>query len=227
MTTALDRIVVKWNTVHSVLMLLVFVVSFYLETFVYAAIAFIISISGLLFLSKIHLARFPGYANALTWIRALIIALITLNPQSDVWLFYIFLALLLSDLLDGYLARKFGEESIVGSYLDMESDAFVVFAMTFLLYFLGKAPFIMLLPAIMRYLYGTIIWVLRINEVAEPKRPEASMMAGIYFGVLVASFILPYDFRILPQLVVLAIIVYSFGRSFVYQWSTHRLKNSR
>ena len=213
-----EKKIIQWNVAHSWIMLAAFIYSFVAHNFGLAACTFTGSLLAVLFTCKKDLVRFPGYANTITITRAILVGVVTVLPLEPLMHFYLFLILILSDLLDGFFARKFEESSTLGTYLDMESDAFIVFAMSYVLYFEDKLFVFLLLPAVLRYLYGVIIFLLRVHEVAEPKRKFASNFAGIYFGVLVASFMLPFAFRILPQIIVGLLICYSFGRSFVFQW---------
>ena len=215
-----EKKIIQWNVAHSFMMLPAFIYSFEAHNFVLAACAFTGSLLAVLFSCRKDLVRFPGYANTITITRAILVGVVTVLPLEPLTHFYLFLILILSDLLDGFFARKFEESSTLGTYLDMESDAYIVFAMSYVLYFEDKLFVFLLFPAGLRYLYGVIISLLRINEVAEPKRKFASNFAGIYFGVLVASFMLPYAFRILPQVFTGLLICFSFGRSFIYQWKS-------
>lgn len=220
----MDRLVIKWNVFHSILMLLAFLLVFWSKEFLTASLVFSLSLVTILLLCKKQLIRFPGYANSLTIFRAWCMAFFCLCDLDNTTFFFVFLAILLTDSLDGYLARKMQESSVLGTYLDMETDAFIVFAMTFLLIQRELAPWLMVIPAGLRYFYGSLIFILGINEVPEPKRKEASLIAGFYFGVLVASFIVPYALRIVPQILIALLIVYSFGRSFLFQWRAHAEK---
>jgi phosphatidylglycerophosphate synthase len=123
---------------------------------------------------------------------------------------------LLLDLLDGYLARQYKQSSPVGTYLDMECDAFFVWAVSFDLYEKGSLPLALLVPAAMRYIYVLIIHSLGLGHILEPKRKYASYIAGIYFTVLVASYILKVELMVYAQYLVGLAILASFGRSFLF-----------
>ena len=71
--------------------------------------------------------------NILTWLRILavpvfVILLIDPTPQSNLWATVIFIVASVTDWLDGYLARIYKAESILGTLLDPLADKILVTA---------------------------------------------------------------------------------------------------
>ena len=86
--------------------------------------------------------------NKLTILRILLIPFIVVSlvyytPQNDIlrWVaFSLFLVAILTDAIDGYIARKRGERTELGSFLDPLADKFLIDS-TFLCLTIGKFPF--------------------------------------------------------------------------------------
>ncbi|MDA0323181.1 MAG: CDP-diacylglycerol--glycerol-3-phosphate 3-phosphatidyltransferase [Verrucomicrobia bacterium] len=84
--------------------------------------------------------------NNLTLARLLLtpaIAILAYSPRAAHQLaaLIVFLAAMLTDVLDGYIARKFNQRSLLGLYLDTVTDKIIVLAMFFVLADLGRLPF--------------------------------------------------------------------------------------
>lgn len=106
-----------------------------------------------------------GYANLVTSLRAGFVSLVGAtvllsegfgDAQSEtlVWAFCgaVLFALAL-DGVDGYLARKFRQQSELGARFDMEVDALLIMILAIAAYALGKAGLWVLAIGGMRYLY--------------------------------------------------------------------------
>lgn len=75
-----------------------------------------------------------GYANTLSYFRmAGSLALIALPPIQEWIVVAAALVLLLSDGLDGWIARRLGESSKAGALIDQEADALLMLTLCFLL----------------------------------------------------------------------------------------------
>jgi len=81
-------------------------------------------------------------ANAVTFGRIALIPLfvIALLDKRPIWAAGLFLFLALSDMLDGFLARKFKQTSTLGAYLDPLADKILVICALLGLIQLGQAP---------------------------------------------------------------------------------------
>ncbi len=80
------------------------------------------------------------YANLLTAIRFVLgIIMIIFAYQNKVWLFLgYYLLALITDIFDGFVARKFKEVSNFGQKFDILADNFIVLCQVISLYFLSK-----------------------------------------------------------------------------------------
>ena len=101
--------------------------------------------------------------NLLTFARVLAVpvslALICFVPECSMALFWIFIAASLTDLLDGYLARKWNAVSALGTFLDPVADKLLVALM--LIYLLTRFGTMLLLPVIVILLREIYISALR------------------------------------------------------------------
>ncbi len=94
---------------------------------------------------KLELNKIYTKSNVISFVRLLLVAptiyLMTNIPEHDEYrcfvLFMFFLAYL-SDILDGYLARKFNEISELGKIIDPLADKVFVIAIVIQLFFMGE-----------------------------------------------------------------------------------------
>jgi len=116
-------------------------------------------------LQPLALARRFGLANGVTAARAVAsllllglsaeaaIGKLTLDPAMRWTAVAVAVAALLSDGLDGWLARRHGLASAFGARFDMESDALLVLALALLVLAAGQAGAFVLLSGALRYLF--------------------------------------------------------------------------
>jgi len=130
-------------------------------------------------------------ANFLSGLRLILIGIGILS-----WSYistYEFLALMsltvLLDLADGFIARKYNEETDVGQHFDMEVDAFYVMSMCLYYFLIDKLPWWILMPGLFRYSYGLVLVLFPKNNFVERKQRLASIIAGIFFIVLLACIV--------------------------------------
>lgn len=64
------------------------------------------------------------------------------TPKANFWAAMLYIATALTDLIDGYLARKWGQISILGKFLDPLADKLLVMATLIFLAYLGRLPFL-------------------------------------------------------------------------------------
>ena len=126
------------------------------------------------------------------------------------------LLILASDGLDGYLARRFNTVSEFGAYLDMETDAFYVLTMSYLIYSLDLLGIWVLTLGLIRYVYYLLIRFLKPPEQKERRSFIAQFIAVFMMGSLISCFVLPPDSY--QPIVILAsvLLAYSFGRDFLF-----------
>jgi CDP-diacylglycerol--glycerol-3-phosphate 3-phosphatidyltransferase len=91
-------------------------------------------------------SQFAHIPNILTGYRfiAAPLLLFCLYPGADVWIsltgFFLYLSAALTDLADGYIARKYQAESVLGKLMDPLADKVLVAAALVMLIPLGRMP---------------------------------------------------------------------------------------
>ena len=93
-------------------------------------------------------------ANSLSLFRLIIAPVTAWNIISDWWLVasFLFILAILSDLLDGPIARKKGQESSTGRLLDHSCDAFLVAVLLFVLTKTHEIPLLLPILVIVSFL---------------------------------------------------------------------------
>ncbi len=129
-----------------------------------------------------------GYANLITTFRLLLVLVaLVFHPYFDaIILGLVFLANILLDGVDGYIARKTGQSSMVGEVLDMETDAYFVFTISWLHVVEHQLSVWLLLPGSLRYIYALL--VIRPGKEILPKRVRASIAVFFFFALLIPFF---------------------------------------
>ncbi|MCB0704666.1 MAG: CDP-alcohol phosphatidyltransferase family protein [Saprospiraceae bacterium] len=156
-------------------------------------------------------------ANLVTGIRLAGVCSLFLPGLSQEMLFGIGLVIVLLDGLDGFLARKMGQESEFGAYLDAETDALLVAALSFLLVLQGMFGWWILIPGFLRYLYFIPVYFCKDPNVGEFRFGLAKYIAVFFMGSLLATLILPYSIT-LPVLIAASLaLFYSFGRGLQHE----------
>ncbi len=153
-----------------------------------------------------------GLPNLITIFRLLLTSCLFgfhffLSPKE---LFIGFLIAICLDGVDGLIARKFNQASEVGGNLDMETDAFLVLAISWIHYNDGVVGWWILIPGGLRYLYVILFsWSKQEHELL-PKKARASI-AVIFFISLILIFIVPQGFAILVLQLSSLLIFISFA----------------
>jgi phosphatidylglycerophosphate synthase len=102
-----------------------------------------------------------GPANGVTALRLLLLLVLALPPSTLPALLALVIvsAVLLLDVLDGWLARAKGDASAFGAHFDMETDALLVLVLTLRLWLgEGFGPWV-LFSGLLRYLYVLWLWL--------------------------------------------------------------------
>jgi phosphatidylglycerophosphate synthase len=166
-----------------------------------------------------------GGANLLTALRlAAIVGLSVLPAGTDPWIFGLGLAILLTDGLDGWLARRYGWASEFGEFFDKETDTlFVVLLCSMATLHGDVSPWIVAVGAL-RYPF---VLTLFLAQPTVSKEPRSDASRYIYVGFVLAllgTFVLdPMIARPLLWTAVMALL-WSFGRSFA--WALRRWRGS-
>lgn len=129
------------------------------------------------------------------------------------------LIILIFDGLDGYLARKRGESSVFGEYLDKETDALYVLILSFLLVQSNLLGAWILGIGLMRYVYVLLLIWFKPADQPESRSKMGQVIAVILMAGLIGAFWLPEPWHQVPLIGGALLVSYSFGRSF---WSLRR-----
>ncbi|MDX2286423.1 MAG: CDP-alcohol phosphatidyltransferase family protein [Bacteroidia bacterium] len=161
-----------------------------------------------------HLGSAANLVTAFRWLAVALLAALfpALTPwQTGLWAWGIFLA----DGLDGWLARRLGQASLAGEYLDKETDALFVLTMGLLLYLSSRAGGWVLIPGALRYLYVLALIRWKPDTRKEPRFRFGRYAAGLLMAALSTVWLLP-DAWALPLLAPAVLLtVASFGVSIV------------
>ena len=109
--------------------------------------------------------------------------------------FILMLVSLLSDGLDGYLARKLNQESRLGKFLDPLCDKIFLAAVLITLLYLGAVPLWAVILIVLRdflILLGSFI-LLRSKAVVEPSNTFGKI-TGFLFGAMILAFTIGWNF---------------------------------
>ncbi len=222
----LESSIKKWNKQHSILMLVASVLSYAQNSLLIVAVFGLGSFAYYIYENKLFLSTqtpFAGYANIITALRLLIlVSTFCWIPNIPIPILVgLLVIVLLLDLLDGYLARKFKQDSKFGQYFDMEVDALFVLGMCFYFFQNRNIDAWILIPGIMRYVYKVITMIFPKKDYEETKKSYATTIAGMYFIVLIVSLILPNIFLFYLLAIGSGLIVLSFFISF-YEYFTYQ-----
>ncbi len=146
-----------------------------------------------------------GPGNQLTILRGFFLALLfgfLISPWPQGWLAWIpgllYTSAALADLFDGYLARKFNQETLLGEKLDLSLDGLGVLIASILLVQYGQVPAWYLLVGLARYLFLAGVWLRRrmgkpVYELTanSTRRPFAGAQMGFVAVILYPLFSTP------------------------------------
>ncbi len=138
-----------------------------------------------------------GAANAVTAFRGgcllvAIVAGLALPGPTGRWIAAgIAAAALLLDGLDGFLARRLGQASAFGARFDMETDAFAMLALAFLVYALGQAGPWVLLSGLLRYIFIVGGWVFPRLAAPLPPKKRRQTVCVVQMAALILALAPP------------------------------------
>ncbi len=165
----------------------------------------------------------PGWANLLTSFR-LIILLASIFLSSVIGhktMAFVLILFLILDGFDGYLARKYKQETDFGKYLDMETDALFVCLMSLFLYFEQYFSWWIIIIGLLRYL-NVMAEFLFVNKNALDPRLKVAVYIAVYLFIALLTPIF-FDRLIHFPIVLSASILVS--ASFIYTF-IFKIKNS-
>ncbi|MCW2792907.1 MAG: CDP-alcohol phosphatidyltransferase [Nocardioides sp.] len=173
----------------------------------------------------VHLGRRLGPADRVTLTRSVlagVVAVLTVvsfaRPVPVPALVSIAAVALVLDAVDGWVARRTGTVSPFGARFDMETDAFLILALS--TYVARSAGWWVLLIGLARYALLVATWVLPWLREPSPPRYWAKVVAAVQGVVLVvaASGVLPQRVTLAALLLALVLLAESFGRQVWWLW---------
>lgn len=169
--------------------------------------------------------------NALTILRFCLIPLIVVLIEERAFLsaFLVFGVAGLTDAVDGFIARRFNQQSELGTYLDPLADKLLITASFVALFAAQALPYWLVVLVIFRdvMIVGAvaIAWLLRNPIPIEPllisKCNTAAQIGAVAFTLAAGSFLhAPAQAQQIAHLIVAALTVVSVGAYFV-KWFRH------
>jgi phosphatidylglycerophosphate synthase len=158
-----------------------------------------------------------GRANLVTAARLALLLALPLLPAdgSPLWPIVGGLVVLVTDGLDGWLARRYGLTSEFGEFFDKETDALFLLVICLMTASRGHLPDAVIALGLLRYLFVVALFVIQPNTGKEYRSSWARVIYVIAVLALLAAF-LPYPALTLPLVAAAAAaLFYSFGR---YAW---------
>lgn len=162
-----------------------------------------------------QLRPFGGYANWVTLARwgLLLYAAYSYAQWPNFIVFLLFLTVIISDGIDGYLARRYQQSTDVGALLDVETDALMSALLAGIHYQEGTVGWWILLAGGMRYGYVWILYLMGWEKHRGTDNPNARWIGATFISVLMSPFVVP-DWLSVPALMISSLLVtYSFGYS--------------
>ncbi len=201
-------------------MLVIVVLSLFAERIELLSLGAIISFSSLIHRGSknfMELKPLGGYANWITGFRLILIVIgsFLFSVVSNHVILGIMSLVVLLDRADGYLARKYGQTSFIGHNLDVEVDSFFVLLMCYYYFHFEGVGWWIIIPGVLRYLYIVMTSAVEKPNYRAKKRKYSTIIAGIFFIVLLVGLISPIKFKAPILFIGAVLIVASFARSFL------------
>ncbi|MGF1468574.1 MAG: CDP-diacylglycerol--glycerol-3-phosphate 3-phosphatidyltransferase [Sandaracinaceae bacterium] len=140
--------------------------------------------------------------NLLTLLRIALIPLVLWlvwlgTPRASFWGAMVYALSAITDFVDGWLARRWGEVSLLGAFLDPLADKLLVMALLVLLVDLGRAPAWAVIVILARELAVTSLRAIAMSQglslAARASGKEKTAVQMVALLMLIVHF--PYDVR--------------------------------
>jgi phosphatidylglycerophosphate synthase len=162
-----------------------------------------------------------GYANYATAARLLLILCIgfAMNEITRSWVYLVFAANVILDVVDGHLARRSGQTTWFGAVFDREVDALFVLVAYLYFYFVDGIAGWILLPGALPYAYRLVVWKFGAPAAAETKVRVAAWMAGFNYVLLLFAIAAPIQSQLYVLIASTGLVTFSF---LVSSWMVQR-----
>jgi phosphatidylglycerophosphate synthase len=208
-----------WNRYHCLVLFAASIAFILVHSLLFFIIPAFISFCLLFLYNRKELEKlkpFAGWANRVTALRFLAIVVLSLlykhctNAQIGYWL-----ALVIPlDGLDGYIARKRKEQTLMGAYFDMETDVFLVCIASCILFLRDLSGYEILIIGFFRYFYVLIIYLIGFQHLTERRTKIGPVIAVYVFIAVTISFFMSGDLRKLIIYSAIFLLLFSFSYSF-------------
>lgn len=177
----------------------------------------------LIFFSRPHWTRGGAFgpANAVTAVRlgGVLVLPFFFSVAAPHFIAVTGFLLLLTDGLDGWLARRFDQASEFGEYLDKETDAFFLLVLCTIAVGSQRLGPWVLISGLLRYFFVLVLHFVRRDFLKEGKSSRAQFIYVLMMVALLSSFLpLPGIYRPVVAIATLALIG-SFVRDFCLGFS--------
>ncbi len=145
--------------------------------------------------------KYINVPNFLTLLRFLMIGVMVWFFLDDhpIYAMIVFIVAVLTDFLDGYIARKFNQITNIGKLLDPLADKLLQIAAIFCMYWVGYlhlAAFILVVACEILMVYGASFLLLHRHTIVAANA-FGKISAGVMYGAILATFLhdytAPYD----------------------------------
>ena len=148
--------------------------------------------------------RLASWPNAVTGARILMVPVLVgsffVAGPAGLWLgFAVFAAAAISDYLDGWLARRLDQHSLVGRILDPIADKLLVAAALVMLAVDGRAPVIAVVAILCREFLIAGLREALAGTVALPVQPLGKWKTAVQMGAIVILLLAPAAAPLLPD----------------------------
>jgi CDP-diacylglycerol--glycerol-3-phosphate 3-phosphatidyltransferase len=143
------------------------------------------------------------------------------------WALVVFLVTALSDFVDGYIARKWRTESVLGKIIDPVADRIFIIS-SFLVVYFGPLKetmslwvlIVVVLQDIFLGLLGIIIFISKRQAILRVSIPGkiATLFQEIFIPLVLLKNIMDYEFSLLPFELVVATTSLISGSHHLYMW---------
>jgi len=162
-----------------------------------------------------------GLANLVTALRlALVLGIAAfIGRAAEQALLALFIANVVLDVIDGRLARSYGQATRFGAVFDREADATFVLVAYAYFHVAHDVPAWILVPGILPYVYRLAFWTVESSPSHGGRQRLAVVLAGVNYVLLVAAVAVAGEPRRYALAVSTTVVMLSFLVSF---WNMRR-----
>ncbi|HLF62977.1 MAG TPA: CDP-alcohol phosphatidyltransferase family protein [Saprospiraceae bacterium] len=216
-----------WTLGHAILMLMAIIVAIICDASYVLIWAVSFSISVLIIITYpiwIQLHPVGGFANHVTFARFVLLTL-ALSLQNILNPFVVaamIVVVMIADGIDGYLSRRLHQSTEFGAVFDMEVDAFLALALTFLIWKEHRAAFWILGAGLLRYMFVILYRIIRWHKRRHPVIRKAKVLAVLFFISLLTPLVIEWYAARWIVAAGCTLVTYSFVKEFYLTSKEHK-----